>query len=320
MVNILSYIDPSEAIFLGRAGAIDVSVKTRTMRRFANMDETLFGEDIDLSRVFGEEPYNPLEFIEGEDDEDWHDDDGHLLPDMLPPVEIGNRRHLAVYSPETTGSVFEALRNLVTVNAGRRTILLSIIEWAREGKQASALFRMIEDAQKNNLSIYEPISYCRMLERAGALRLELEDIPEGEALQESEEELAEKRGYLMIENDIDPIWRSSDEGLAAFEKLTQGNEWREKLFGEDSVYSEVYLAIMNFMLDEDRPKQEIVDLAETFEVTKLPLKYGMYFIDVLEATDAICWTGEAWGLSALGAKLLPELAEFNEQKKQMKRI
>lgn len=294
------------------------------------MEATAFDSKLDLASGFdAEESYNPLDFIEGEDDEDWMDDDGLLLPSALPPKTTGRKRPKAVYSPETTGSVSQAVRNLVTTNAARRHALLSIIDWAREGERASVLFRKIEKLQEDNRSVYEPVSYCRMLERAGALRLELRDpipaenadakrtsceaSPSDMASIDLEEAAAEGIEYLSIEEDVDPVWRSTDEGMQAYEELVQGDEWREKVLGSDSRYAEVYLAIMHLLLDGGKPKGDIVDAAQSFEVTKKPLKLGAYFIDVLEATCAIRWEHASWNLTELGKALLPELEVFCEQ-------
>lgn len=278
------------------------------------MDETTSSTKLDLaSSCDVEEGYDPLAFIEGEDDEDWMDDDGLLLPNVLSSETPVPRRPMAVYSPERTGSVSQSVRDLVKTNAARRHILLSILDWARDGEPASVLFRRIDDAQVENRSVYEPVSYCRMLERAGALRLELAVSAEGgQVSPQAEEDPGAGIAYLSIEEEVDPVWRSTEEGLAVYEELIQGDEWREKVLGEDSKYAEVYLAVMSLMADGGKPKDELVDLAETFEVTKSPLRYGAYFIDVLEATSAIQWKNASWNLTDLGTKLLAELVAFCE--------
>lgn len=277
--------------------------------------------DIELDEL--SEGYDPLEFVEGEDDEDWMDDDGLLLPDALPPEVPVRHAPAVVYSPETAGSVRQALRDLVTVNASRRAILLAIVDRARDGVPSGELFRCIEELQKDNLSVYEPISYCRMLERTGALEMlrpESEnDGAEGASLPDPVEEAdGEDLGgvvYLSIDDpdaNADPLWRATEEGLAAYDELVQGTEWREKVLGEDAKYAEVYLAVMKMMEDGVTDKKELGGKAETFEVTKRPLKLGPYFIDVLEATSAVQWRDGGWRLTELGAKLLPELEEFCE--------
>lgn len=290
----------------------------------ARFDAANLASDVEL-----DEGYDPLEYLEGEDDEDWMDDDGLLLPNPVPPEEPVRRAPAVVYSPETAGSVRQALHDLVTVNASRRAILLGIVDRARDGVRSSELFPAIEEMQKDNLSVYEPISYCRMLERAGALVMERpEDGVGREAAQGAlaggaanalpddggdEEELCGVT-YLSIDEDdaADPVWRATEEGLAAYEELVQGTEWREKIFGPDAKYAEVYLAVMKMMKDGGVDKRTLAGKAETFEVTKRPLKLGPYFIDVLEATSAVAWHDGAWHLTDLGARLLPELEKFCE--------
>lgn len=275
-----------------------------------------------------DEGYDPLEFMEGEDD-DWEDDDGLLLPDALPPEVPVRHTPAVVYSPETAGSVRQALHDLVTVNASRRAILLAIVDKARDGVPSSELFRAIEEMQKDNLSVYEPISYCRMLERTGALEMvrakKDEDEPADEAaVLDAVEEADENDGmggvvYLSIDEDSadnDPVWRATEEGLAAWEELVQGTEWREKVLGEDAKYAEVYLAVMKLLESGVADKKELAAKAETFEVTKRPLKLGPYFIDVLEATSAVHWHDGGWRLTELGTKLLPELEKFCEERQE----
>lgn len=300
------------------------------------------GSDL-LIDMLEQQDYDPLACDEM-DDEDEEGDERALLPDPVPPAEQGPRSSHAVFSPENAGSVEEAVRALVTTNAARRRILLSIIDWARDGIDAEELFERVRAEHADNRSVYEPVSYCRMLERAGALRMEVPEpapaepapatpatpampaVPEGRGGEGSEpgacDVQADAAGaslprpgqgriaYLRIEEDVAPRWRSTEAGLRAFDELTQGAEWREKVLGEDSVYAEVYLAVMDALQDGGKTKKELADIAEAFEVTRSPRKWGAYFIDVLEATSAIRWTKEAWVLTDLGRRLLPELGEY----------
>ena len=267
--------------------------------------------------------YNPLEYSEGVDEEDWEDDDRLILPDPLAQAEEPKRNRVSVYSPQYAGSVENALTELVKANAGRRRILLSIVGWARDGIVADELSERIAEVQADNLSVYEPVSYCRMLERAGAL--EFVDVAAGVpgtqtaygtvAGDESPATLDELDGltFMGIDDEVKPIWRATEEGLAAAEGLTRGDEWREKVLGEDAMYAEVYLAVMQLIHEGGKTKSQVCDVAEAFEVTHEPRKWGAYFIDVLEATDAIQWKGQLWVLTGLGESLLDELAEYCAQ-------
>ncbi len=110
------------------------------------------------------------------------------------------------------------------------------------------------------------------------------------------------------------MWRSTEEGLAAYEELVRGDEWRQKVLGKDARYAEVYLAVMRKLAEGGCKKAGLASLAESFEVTKQPRKLGNYFIDVLEATCAIHWSDALWRLTDLGERLLFELEEFCAQR------
>lgn len=284
--------------------------------------ETKLSDELKITTSLDvEEEYNPLEFIEGEDDDDWMDDDSLILPSIVPPPSVEGEKQPAVFSPERAGSVAEAMRELVLTNVGRRPLLLSIITWTRNGMSAEELFKKIEEAEVDNLSVYEPVSYCRMLERAGAIELKLSasDIDsdaDTSASSDSDKEAPQEFMYLTIDDELEPEWVATEEGLAVYEELMQGNEWREKVLGEDSRYAEVYRAVMSALAEEGKPKDELVALAETFEVTREPRKFGAYFIDVLEATSALMWADMMWNLTGIGKKVLPELEEFCAQRQQ----
>ena len=276
-----------------------------------------------LGLTDAEEPepdYNPLEYMEGIDEDDWEDDDRLILPDPIPPTEEPRPKQAAVFSPERAGSVENAVAELVKTNAARRHILLSIIDWAREGIAAQELFGKIAVEHADNLSVYEPVSYCRMLERAGALEFVRPDsgaqdsnASENTDVNEQESPSAgadNEINFMSIEEGGDPLWRSTEGGLLAFEQLTRGDEWREKILGEDAIYAEVYLAVMQLLHEGSKTKTQICDIAEAFDVTRSPRKWGAYFIDVLEATSAIRWTNSEWVLTDLGEELLDELATY----------
>ncbi len=297
------------------------------------MDAAVRAGALDLAQADdAQQQYDPLEYVEGIDEDDWEDDDRLILPDPLAQAEAPKPAGAAVFSPENAGSVENAVRELVTTNAGRRRILLSIIDWARDGIAASELFDKIAAAQVDNLSVYEPVSYCRMLERAGALEFadkageadaegaagqDAPAQPDVEAAaQDAPREPTEGADdldgltFMDITEDVEPRWRATEGGLAAFDELTRGDEWRAKVLGEDAVYAEVYLAVMQMLHEGGKTKAQVCDVAEAFEVTRSPRKWGAYFIDVLEATDAIHWCGQQWVLTGLGEGLLDELAQY----------
>jgi hypothetical protein len=274
-------------------------------------------EALNLSEDFGtDDEYNPLAFLEDETDKELMEvedlDDLPEYPSIKEtptPPRLGN-----AFTPQRAGSVKEAMRKLVRTNPGRREVLLTIIDLARDGALASAIDEKVDELQTDNLSVYAAVSLCHMLERAGALRFEMPTVSKERV------DVDEGVGYLSISEQVDPVWRSTEEGLAAHEELTQGSEWREVVFATDAVYAEVYLAVMRKMSEGPCDKTDINDLAGTFEITKHPRRFGTHFIDLLEKTCAIKWTNHAWALTDLGVKLLPELVEYCERKAQVARV
>lgn len=258
--------------------------------------------------------YDPLEYVEGEDDEDWADDDGLLLPEPTPPEHAAPKRRALVFTPEAAGGIREAVRDLVTTNTARRPILLALIDAAREGADASELFALVENLERDNRSVYEPVSYLHMLERAGAI--EQMGAPDAAAGGEDDDLGSAIEGfdsggvtYLSITEDFEPRWIATAEGLAAYDELTRGTECREKLFGPDARYAEVYATVMGMLEEGGKSKDELGAAAEAFEVTKHPRKLGNYFVDVLESTQAIAWGSGAWHLTNVGTQVLAELRQ-----------
>lgn len=286
------------------------------------MKEEHPGAPLDLMDREEEVAYNPLEFIEGDEEDDPDlaglvTDDAVLLPHPLGQTPARLKR-ATVFTPEGAGSAEAAVIDLARTNAGRRPVLLGILAWARDGIGSDELFERIEEAETYNKSVYAPVSYCRMLERAGGLAMERPEEPAATgdaAAQAAAPEAAplsaedgDGVGYLSLEEAPEPRWRTTEAGLAALERLTDGEAFRSRVLGEDVRYAEVYRAVMEAMGAAGAPREELCALAEAFPVTREPRKMGSYFLDVLESVDAARWADGRWALTDLGASLFAEVA------------
>lgn len=210
-------------------------------------------------------------------------------------------RREAVYTPERQGGVRNALMQLIDHNPGRRPVLLAIIGWCADGCATSELSKKVSAMQEDNRSVYAPTTLCRMLERAGGLRLEMPEI-----VNECEDAEAGV-GYLEIKERVDPVWRATDEGLAARDELTGGAMFRSIVLDRDRRYLEVYQAVMSAVAERPRSKEEIETLVDAFPSVQHPRRFGGHFIDMLERSDALTWRNRAWCLTDLGSALLPEV-------------
>lgn len=250
-----------------------------------------------------EDDFDPL-FASDEDinQDDMDDDNPYDTVDYPTlrnmPEDFG---HESVYTPAKQGDAETALLELIDHNPARRPVLLSIVKACEGGKATSELQTEVEHLQANNLSVYAPVTLCRMLERAGALTLEMPEVA-----QESED-VAEGVEYLQITEKIDPIWTATPEGLAVWERFAGGEQFRDIVMDRDARYLDVYKAIMHGVEPDGMSKAQIEELTDTFDVVKSPRRFGGHFIDMLERCDALEWRDHAWRLTDLGRRMLAEL-------------
>lgn len=242
-------------------------------------------EDIDQEEMDDENPYDTVDY-----------------PTMRNMPETMRRD--AVYSPARQGSARNAILELFDHNPARRPVLLGIIGFCGlEGKPASEVTAEVERLQKDNRSVYEAMTLCRMLERAGAMELEMPEVSE------EKEDVENGVEYLEIKEQVDPVWHATEVGMEVREELSQGAAFRDIVLDRDSKYLEVYRAVMEALAERPHSKVEIEELVDTFEIVQSPRRFGGHFIDMLERTDAIVWKDRSWQISELGRTLLPQMGD-----------
>lgn len=255
--------------------------------------------------VFGfDDEFDPLAVDDLDIDQEDMDEDNPLdtvdYPTMRNMPGSGSRD--SVYTPDRQGSVRDALLLLVDHNPARRPVLLNIIGLCRNGCSASALASAIEAQQLHNRSVFAPMTLCRMLERAGALELEMPKVAKACESPGGDVE------YLEIGERIDPVWRATDEALAVHGELTDGTAFCDLVLDRDVRYVDVYRAVMEAVDERPLGKGEIEEVVDAFEIVLSPRRFGGHFIDILERTDALQWKDHAWQLTDLGRKMLASMA------------
>lgn len=230
--------------------------------------------------------------------------------DPLDTVDFPTMRNMpqhmqreAVYTPERQGGAHNAILSLLDHNPARRPVLMAIIDRCREGCVSSVLVEVVDDLQRNNRSVYAPMTLCRMLERAGALELEMPPVAD------EKEDAREGVEYLEIKERVDPLWRATGEGLAVHAELTRGTAFRDIVLDRDRVYHAVYLRVMEAVNERPRSKVDIEALVDTFDIVMKPRRFGGHFIDILERTDALEWKNHAWQLTDLGRTMLSHMTQ-----------
>lgn len=267
------------------------------------------GAEDTLALLAFDDEFDPLAVDDSEIDQEWMDDENPYdtidYPTMRNMPETVH--HDPVYSPARQGGVTEALQALIVRNPNRRPVLLNIIGLCEGGCASSVISERVEEWQRDNWSVYAPMTLCRMLERAGGLVLEM---PETADEHESAEEGV---SYLEIHETVDPVWRSTAEALALREEYLGGKSFRAVVLGTDEIrYAEVYEAVMEALAEAPRKLADIENLTDTMDITKSPRRFGQHFIDVLETCDCVIWGDGAWNLTDLGRAMLAELKSAKE--------
>lgn len=262
-----------------------------------------------FEEAFGlDDEFDPLAVDDLAIDQEDMDDDNPLdtvdYPTMRNMPQTMSRE--AVYTPERQGSAEHAILELFDHNPARRPVFLAIIDLCHEGCLSSDVTAKVDEIQRHNRSVYAPMTLCRMLERAGALTL---DMPE---VAEEHEDVASGVEYLEIKERVDPVWRATEAALVVQAMFADGALFRDIVFDRDSVYLDVYRAVMEFVHEQPRSKVEIEDVVDTFDIVKNPRRFGGHFIDMLERTDALEWHDGAWQLTDLGRAMLPVVKDFEK--------
>lgn len=255
-----------------------------------------------------DEEFDPLEVNDDEINQEEMDDDNPYDTIDYPTVRNDPDVLLSkesIFTPERQGSAKEAILALIDHNPARRPIIVGILGACKDGCLSSELRKFVDEAQEFNKSVFNSGTYCRMLERAGGLTVEVPEVSE-------EHEVVEDGVvYLEIKEKVDPTWTTTEEGLAVYEEMTNGFRCRNMVYKRDAKYYDVYLEVLDFIEQQPRSRQEIDDFVENFEICQHPKRYGGHFIDMLEQTDAIVWRDAAWHLTEDGIKMLAEMREAN---------
>ena len=122
------------------------------------------GEDT-LDLLAFDDEFDPLAVDDSIIDQEWMDDENPYdtidYPTMRNMPETVH--HDPVYSPERQGSARAALQALIVRNPNRRPVLLNIIGLAEGGCASSVISEHVEEWQRDNWSVYAPMTLCRML-------------------------------------------------------------------------------------------------------------------------------------------------------------
>ena len=224
-----------------------------------------------------EEEFDPLAVDDLDIDQEDMDDDNPLdtvdYPTMRNMPE--DMRREAVYSPERQGGAVEAVLSLFDHNPARRPVLVpsSLVRRRLPEQRADREGGRAAGGQPLGVRHHHAVPHARTCR---ALTLEMPEAAE------PHEDVEAGVAFLEIKERVDPVWRTTEEGSALYERLTQGSAFRDIVLDRDSRYVKVYRAVMRAVDERPCTKPEIEDLVDTFDEVKSPRRSAAF--------QSTCWS------------------------------
>lgn len=207
----------------------------------------------------------------------------------------------------------ERIADLFASMAPRRKTLLGILAFCEEPVAVEDVNAHIDELQLHNASVYSPASLCELLKDAGALEL---ITAEGECADglESEPVVVEVDGveYLEPGEPLELFWHTTPEGMDA---VDQDNplERTKALLDEDVKYATIYKRILELADTQDGVTIKAINaVVDDDPLVKKPRLYAPHFVDKLEKSDAIEWSG-AWKTTEIGREALQLLSDVIDE-------
>lgn len=269
--------------------------------------------DADIRELFVEdEVFDPF------DEEEQEGDGAPEEPLVGAPLE---RSEEAAADDRPAQERFAELANSMP---GQKRTLFRLVDYCREPKSGLEMDAETERLLEFNFSVYSPVVFRELLERAGAIRyLPAESEVAGEAAGEAAEEAAAKAAdepevvseryfdgeeevdieFLEVSEERPGLWEATPEGLDVVDAQDDEGEIRE-LLGKEPVYVDIYQQILDFCCEEGgRSAKEVDRLVNDSPLLQEPRRYSGYFVGRLERKGALSWRG-GWCTTDAGKALM----------------
>lgn len=216
------------------------------------------------------------------------------------PTENATFEHpdLALPAPERIEKL------MTSMNSTSRT-LRSIIAFCVEPQAVADVNAHVDEQQKNHFSVYSAATLCGLLERAGAITREDESgTPIGD--EDAQPGIVVEDGveYLEAPAAKPSFWHATPDGLAALEG-PDVSEQLAALIACAPSYEHIYRKALSLCSDDvGASMKKLSDAIDDDPAVQDPRRYASYFVDKLEACEAIEWFDGAWHTTETGIKAL----------------
>ncbi len=254
--------------------------------------------------------FDPLEDYSFEDD---IDDEGIVAgtlddgPYSMPQAENAPQFKLVAFDNAETAE--ERIATLFERMMSHQKVLMSILELCQQPTSGDEVSEAIAKLQKYHHSVYTPLTFCNLLERAGAL---IKTDGEGVSLEDLEQEpmrvTQDGTEYWAVAPSPEIFWAASDEGRSYYEAYKPLEQIRH-VYDAEPQYAEILTTVLNMCSAEGGVQVKAIgDMVDDDPAVQKPRRYAMYFIDKLERAGALDWQG-AWVTTDAGRAYLSSQAE-----------
>jgi hypothetical protein len=202
----------------------------------------------------------------------------------------------------TDAELDEAVERLLSSGMKQhKNTLLAILDFCRDPRTADEVSAFVDSRQAENVSVYDSATFCRNLEKAGAM----EEIRQ-EGQERDEEVIVEGNAYVKPGDPATVRFVTTPAGSRALKRYAPADRLA-KLVADNSQYEPIYLQLLS-MCDEDEgttPKAmgQAVDDDPLLQDPKL---YAQHFFNQLYHVNAIEWRNKAWHTTTSGHAFVEE--------------
>lgn len=204
---------------------------------------------------------------------------------------------------------------------GQRRTLLALVAYCREPKTGAEMDARTEELLEYGFSVYSPVVFRELLERAGAIRyvpIEEPEVGEDGAVAPDEPQVVSEQyfdgteeveiDFLEVTEERPGLWEATEEGLEVVDAQDDEADIRE-LLGKEPRYLDIYHEILDACcIDGGRSAKELDRLVNDSPLLQEPRRYSGYFVGRLERKGALAWRG-GWCTTDAGRAMIDEAVE-----------
>ncbi|WP_296011457.1 hypothetical protein [uncultured Adlercreutzia sp.] len=242
-------------------------------------------EEEEVAGVLAEGPYSPPN------------------PDAVPEFQ---RNLVSFENGETAGERIEALFDQMPT---MQRLLFAILDACDTPVATADLEARIQELKRHHHSVYEPLTLCSLLERAGAI---VQTDAEGTLLAATEQE------PLRVDVEGVEFWRPAPAPEVYWSLTDEGRAQRDSYrpleligacYAAEPQYADIFTTCLELCGREGGESLKALgDVIDDEPVLQSPKRYAMYFIDKLEHAGAVEWRG-SWTITDAGREYLASLSD-----------